>query len=78
MWIVHGLALGWVIRQGLADWNWIGRLVLDWHKSQSLPLDWGLGNGQGLHCFGELVRDWSRVGIRLQDWSRIGITLIDG
>ena len=33
--IVHGLALSWRIR--------IGRLVLDWHMSESLPLDWGLG-----------------------------------
>ena len=37
--IVHGLALGWGISQGLADWHWIGRLVLDWPMSQSLPLD---------------------------------------
>ena len=41
--IVHGFALSWGISQGLADWHWIGRLVLDWHMSQSLPLDWGLG-----------------------------------
>ena len=41
--IVHGLALGSGIGQGLADWHWIDRLVLDWHMSQSLPLDWGLG-----------------------------------
>ena len=47
MLIVHGFALGWGISQGLADWHWIGRLVLDWHmthiRSQSLPFDWGLG-----------------------------------
>ena len=39
---VHGVAQGWGISQGFADRHWIGRLVLDWHISQSLPIDWGL------------------------------------
>ena len=71
--IVHGLALSWGIR--------IGRLALDWQIGIGLAYEskfatW-LGIGQGLHRFGGLVRDWSRVGIRLEDWSRIGIGLID-
>ena len=28
---------------GLGDKSRIGRLVSDWHMSQSLPSDWGLG-----------------------------------
>ena len=53
------VATDWQIGDGLADWGWIGELLMDWQIGTEFVLDRQIGDG---------FADLSRIGIRLMDW----------
>ena len=66
------------IDMGLADWQWLGGLAMDWQFGIGLA-DWRRIGGLAMDWqFGDGLVDWSRIDFRsAMDWRWMGGLVMD-